>query len=189
MDAPNPRKLSPGAKLATDLAPLLVFFAVNAKFGIFAATGALVVAVVVALAVTWAVERRLAVAALVTGAMAVVFGGLTLALHDERYIKIKVTCVYVTLGAVLLGGLAFKKSLLAPVLGAALQMTDEGWRKLTLRWGLFFLALAGLNELVWRNVSTDTWVTFKVFGVVVLSFVFLLAQKPLIERHALKPGE
>ena len=182
-------RLSPSAKLATDLGPLLLFFVANAKFGIFVATAVLVAAVVAALAVTWVVERRLAVAALVTGAMAVVFGGLTLALHDERYIKVKVTCVYVTLAALLLGGLAFGRPLLKPVLGSALPLTDEGWRKLTLRWGLFFLALAGLNELVWRNVSTDTWVTFKVFGVVGLSFVFLLAQKSLIERHAIKPSE
>jgi intracellular septation protein len=168
---------------------LLAFFIANKFAGIFVATSVLVVAVLIALAIGWMVERKLATATLVTGIAGVVFGGLTLALHDERYIKIKVTLVHLSLGLLLLIGLAFGKPLLKPVLGSALQIDDAGWRKLTLRWGLFFFALAGLNELVWRNASTDTWVTFKVFGVIALSVVFLLLQKPLLDKHAIQASE
>lgn len=189
MSEPLRRTLPPRAKFAVDFGPLLAFFAANLAFGIFVATGVLIGGIVVALAVSWFVERRIAVATLVINGMAIVFGGLTLALRDERYIKIKVTCVHALLGTTLLVGLAFGKPLLKHVLGTALPLTEEGWRKLTLRWALFFYALAGLNEIVWRNLSTNGWATFKVFGVLGLSFVFFLAQKPLLERHATKPME
>jgi intracellular septation protein len=185
-DAPT-RKLSPGLKLATELGPLVVFFAGNAKLGIYWGTGLFMAAMVVAIAISWAVERKVAVMPLVTLGFVLVFGGLTIALQDEQLIKLKVTFVNLLFGLILLGGLAFGKPLLRHVLDASMQLTHEGWRALTLRWGLYFLALAALNELVWRNSSTDAWVAFKSFGILPLTVVFMLTQMPLIKRTSVEP--
>ena len=140
--------------------------------GIFAATAVFMVAVLVALAVSYALTRHLPVMPLVTAVVVVVFGGLTLALQDETFIKLKPTIIYLLFGGVLLGGLRSRKPLLGIVFDSVFHLTEEGWRKLTLRWALFFLALAVLNELVWRTQTTDFWVSFKVFGVLPLTFVF-----------------
>jgi intracellular septation protein len=113
-----------------------------------------------------------------------VFGGLTLAFQDETFIKLKPTIIYVLFGALLLGGLALGKSLLELVFDQVFDLDAEGWRKLTLRWGAFFLALAALNEIVWRTQSTDTWVAFKTFGALPLTLVFAGLQYPLLQRHA-----
>jgi intracellular septation protein len=121
---------------------------------------------------------------MVTAIVVVVFGGLTLALQNETFIKVKPTIIYVLFGGVLLGGLAFGKPLLGMVFDSVFHLTDEGWRKLTLRWALFFLVLAVLNEIVWRTQTTDTWVTFKVFGVVPLTFIFGALQYPLLTKYA-----
>jgi intracellular septation protein len=179
------RSLSPGAKLAIELGPLVVFFAANAKLGIYWGTGLFMAAMAVAVGTSYAVERKVAVMPLVALGFVLVFGGLTIALEDEVFIKLKVTIVNVLFGAILLVGLAVGKPLLRTVLGASLQLTDEGWRKLTLRWALFFLALAAANEAVWRNVDTSTWVAFKSFGILPLSLVFMLSQAPMLKRHAL----
>jgi intracellular septation protein len=120
----------------------------------------------------------------VTAIVVVVFGGLTLFLQNEEFIKLKPTIIYVLFGVVLLGGLAFRKPLLGMVLDSVFNLTDEGWRKLTLRWALFFLALAVLNEVVWRTQSTDFWVSFKVFGVLPLTFIFAALQYPLLTKYA-----
>ena len=177
-------KLHPALKLVLDLGPLLVFFAANSRFGIFAATGAFMAAIVIALAVAYALTRHLPLMPLVTAVVVVVFGTLTLVLHDELFIKVKPTIIYVLFGGVLLGGLAFGKSLLGVVFDSVFHLTDEGWRKLTLRWALFFLALAVLNEIVWRTQTTDVWVSFKVFGVVPLTFLFGALQYPLLTKYA-----
>jgi intracellular septation protein len=177
-------KLHPALKLVLDLGPLLVFFAANSRFGIFAATGAFMAAIVIALAVAYALTRHLPVMPLVTAVVVVVFGTLTLVLHDELFIKVKPTIIYVLFGGVLLGGLAFGKSLLGVVFDSVFHLTEEGWRKLTLRWALFFLALAVLNEIVWRTQTTDVWVSFKVFGVVPLTFLFAALQYPLLTKYA-----
>jgi intracellular septation protein len=177
-------QLNPALKLALDLGPLLIFFAVNSRFGIFAATGAFMAAIVIALAVAYALTRHLPIMPLVTAIVVVVFGTLTLVLHDELFIKVKPTIIYVLFGFVLLLGLAFGKSLLGVVFDSVFHLTEEGWRKLTLRWALFFLMLALLNEIVWRTQTTDVWVSFKVFGVVPLTFLFAALQYPLLTKHA-----
>jgi intracellular septation protein len=177
-------KLNPGLKLVLDLGPLLLFFAANSRFGIFTATGVFMVAIVVALAIAYALTRHLPIMPLVTAIVVLVFGTLTLVLHDELFIKVKPTIIYVLFGGILLGGLAFGKSLLGVVFDSVFHLTDEGWRKLTLRWALFFLALAVLNEFVWRTQSTDVWVSFKVFGVMPLTFIFAALQYPLLTRYA-----
>jgi intracellular septation protein len=123
---------------------------------------------------------------LVSGVVVVVFGGLTLALQDKTFIMMKPTIVNTLFGLVLLGGLAFGKSLLSVVLDSMFALTDEGWRKLTFRWGLFFLVLAALNEVVWRTQTEDFWVNFKVFGIMPLTVLFALAQTPLLLRHERK---
>jgi intracellular septation protein len=177
-------QLNPGLKLVLDLGPLLVFFGANSRFGIFVATGAFMAAIVIALAISYALTRHLPIMPLVTAIVVVVFGGLTLVLHDELFIKVKPTIIYVLFGGVLLGGLAFGKSLLGIVFDSVFHLTEEGWRKLTLRWALFFLALALANEIVWRTQTTNVWVDFKVFGVVPLTFLFAALQYPLLTKYA-----
>jgi len=181
--------LNPMLKLALDLGPLVLFFVANARFGIFAATAAFMAAVLAALLVSYAMTRRLPVMPVVTAIVVVVFGGLTLILHDATFIKVKPTIIYGLFGAVLMGGLFFNKPLLGALFDSLFHLSEEGWRKLTLRWAIFFFALAVLNEIVWRNASTDAWVTFKVFGVVPLTLVFGALQVPLLKRYAIEPAE
>src|SRR3712207_3999558 len=163
------RRLNPFLKLALELGPLGLFFVANQRAGIFAATGIFIAATLVALAIHYALVRKLPIMPLVSGVVVVVFGGLTLALQDEQFIKLKPTIVNTMFGAVLLGGLYLGKPLLAIVLDSMFELTDEGWRKLTLRWALFFFFLAILNEVVWRTQTTDFWVGFKVFGIMPLT--------------------
>jgi len=177
-------ELNPLLKFALDLGPLILFFLANAYYKIFVATGVFMAAILISLAVTYALTRRIAVMPLVTAAMVMIFGGLTLWLQDEVFIKLKPTIIYALFAAVLLGGLATGRSLLALVFDSVFHLTEDGWRKLTLRWGVFFVVMAILNEIVWRSVSTDTWVAFKTFGFLPLTIVFALAQAPLISRHA-----
>jgi len=197
--------LHPLLKLVLDLGPLLLFFLANSRpalflplvspilaadiasgerGGIFVATAVFMVAVLLALAVSYVLTRRLPAMPLVTAVIVLVFGSLTLVLHDEHFIKLKPTIIYVLFGAVLLSGLAVGKPLLEMVFDSVFHLTEEGWRKLTVRWALFFFALAILNEVVWRSQSTDVWVSFKVFGVVPLTFVFAALQYPLLTRYA-----
>ncbi len=183
-------ELGPLLKFALDLGPLILFFLANAYYKIFVATGVFMAATIVSLVVTYALTRRIAVMPLVTAGVVMIFGGLTLWLHDEVFIKLKPTIIYASFAAVLLGGLAIGRSFLALVLDSLFQLSEEGWRKLTLRWGIFFIAMAILNEIIWRSVSTDTWVAFKTFGFLPITIAFALAQAPLISRHAVsdKPG-
>jgi intracellular septation protein len=181
---PQKKQLSPALKLTLDLGPLILFFFLNSRFGIFTATAGFMVAIFVALAISYALTRHVAVMPVVTAIVVLVFGTLTLVLHDELFIKVKPTIIYLLFGGVLLGGLIFKRALLGMVLDSLFDLTDEGWRKLTWRWAIFFFALAALNEIVWRTQSTDFWVAFKVFGVVPLTFVFGALQYPLLTRYA-----
>ena len=181
---PAKPQITPLLKLALDLGPLIVFFAANARFGIFVATAIFMVAILAALAVGYALIRHLPIMPLVTAVIVLVFGGLTLILHDELFIKLKPTIIYVLFGGILLGGLAFNKLLLGVVFDSVFHLTAEGWRKLTIRWIIFFFALAVLNEIVWRTQSTDFWVSFKLFGVVPLTFLFGALQYPLLTKYA-----
>ncbi|MCF1505373.1 septation protein A [Afifella sp. H1R] len=184
---PGRDHLPPLVKLLLELGPLVVFFFANARFDIFVATASFMVAIAISLGVSYWLTKKLAIMPLVTGIVVLVFGTLTLILHDEVFIKMKPTIVNALFGAILLGGLAFGRSFLGYVFDSVFRLDAEGWRKLTFRWGLFFFALAILNEVVWRNFSTDFWVSFKVFGIMPLTIVFTLTQMPLITRHSLEP--
>lgn len=186
---PQPPQLNPLLKLVLDLGPLVLFFAANGRYGIFAATGVFMAAVLAALLVSYVLTRRLPIMPVITAIIVVVFGGLTLVLHDATFIKVKPTIIYGLFGGVLIGGLLFNKPLLGVVFDSLFHLSEEGWRKLTLRWAMFFFALAVLNEIVWRNVSTDTWVTFKVFGVLPVTLLFGALQVPLLKRYAAEPAE
>jgi intracellular septation protein len=177
---------NPWLKLGLELGPLLVFFFANGRFGIFAATGAFMAAMAVALVASWLINRRLAIMPLVTGTVVAIFGTLTLILHDDTFIKMKPTIVNCLFGGALLGGLLFGKTLLGYVFDGAFHLDDAGWRKLTIRWGLFFFLLAFLNELIWRTQTTEFWVAFKVWGIMPLTLVFSIAQLPLLSRHAVE---
>ena len=176
------------ARILVEWGPLISFFIANARGGIFWGTGVFMVATAIALAVSWTWTRKLALVPLIGAVFVAIFGGLTLWLQNDTFIKVKVTLVNLLFGAILLTGLAFGKQFLKLILGEALKMDDEGWRILTLRWGLFFFALALLNEVVWRTVSTDLWVNFKVFGILPITLLFAVSQAPLMNRHLIEPG-
>jgi intracellular septation protein len=187
MTTPRPAP-HPLFKLATELGPLIVFFVANAKGNLFIATGAFMVAVVVAMAVSWVVTRHVPLMAIISAVIVLVFGTLTLVLHDETFIKVKPTIIYGLFGAILGGGLLFGRSLIAVMFDQMFNLTPLGWRLLTRRWALFFFAMALLNEAIWRTQTTDTWVAFKAFGVIPLTMVFAMLQMPLIKRHHLEPA-
>lgn len=173
----------PLVKLLLDLGPLIVFFTVNALYGIFAATGAFMAAMAVSLAASRALLGKISPMPVFTAVLVTVFGGLTLYLQDETFIKVKPTVLYALFAALLLFGLATGRMFLRMLMGEAIALTNEGWKILTLRWVWFFLALAALNEIVWRTMSTDFWVAFKVFGLLPLTFLFAIVQTGLVTKH------
>jgi intracellular septation protein len=169
---------------ALELGPLVLFFAANSKWGIFIGTGVFIVATVIALPLYRWMEGRWPIMPLVGGFFVLVFGGLTIWLQDETFIKLKPTIVNCLFGVILGGGLLlFDRPLLKPIFGTAFQLTEEGWRKLTLRWCLFFFVLAAVNEVMWRGFSTETWIASKMFLSFPLTLVFAFLQVPLLKRH------
>jgi intracellular septation protein len=184
----NKAQPHPLFKLATELGPLLIFFFANAKFNLFVATGAFMVAVVVAMIASYTVTRHIPIMALVTGIIVIVFGTLTMVLHNETFIKVKPTIIYGLFAAILGGGLLFGRSLIAVMFDQMFNLTPQGWRLLTMRWAGFFLGMALLNEIIWRTQSTDVWVAFKAFGVIPLTMIFGMLQMPLVKRHHLEPA-
>lgn len=185
-----PRPLPARIKLLLDFAPLGIFFLGYKFTDIMTATIALVVATLASLAIIYAVERKLALAPLISGVLVAVMGGLTIALNDEQFIKIKPTLVNLLFALVLLGGVYIgKRGLLKYVLEMAVSLSAQGWLMLSRRWGFFFLFLAALNELVWRSFPTEFWVNFKVFGMFTLTMAFALSQWKLIERYSVPQGD
>lgn len=189
----HPEDASPLVKLAIDFGPLIAFFAVyyvveryRPEAGIYWATGVLMATTVMALAASRLLLGRFSLPPLVTAALVVVFGGLTIWLQDPRFVMVKPTIIYLLFAGVLAFGLVTGRPLLKLVIGEALRLTDEGWRKLTVRWVIFFVSIALLNEIVWRNFSEPTWVTFKAWGILPLTFAFAVAQVGLIRRHEAK---
>jgi intracellular septation protein len=198
-----PAELGPQLiKLGLELGPLILFFFANARGRsliaqfpaletwfpqpIFLATAVFMVAMVISLAVSLILLKKLPIMPLVTGAVVLVFGGMTLWLQDETFIKIKPTIVNLLFASVLLSGLMFGKTLLKYVFGEVYRLEEKGWLILTWRWGLFFVFLAIVNEVVWRSFDTDTWVAFKVWGVMPITLVFSFWQIPVLNRYAIK---
>lgn len=174
-------------RFSLDMGPLFLFFVTYRLGGLQEATAVLIAFTAVSLTVTYILEKRISPMPLISGIAVAFFGGMTLWLKDDTFIKMKPTLVNLLFAAILLGGLAFKKPLIKYVLQSAVQLTDEGWWALSRRWGIFFIFLAILNEAVWRNFPTDFWVNFKVFGMFSCTLLFMLAQLPLINKHMIKP--
>jgi intracellular septation protein len=202
-DPSDPRRkaLNPGLKVLLELGPGLVFFFttirgawLTEKFPILThigepiliATAFFMVATALSLAVSWILTRSWPIMPLVSAVVVFVFGALALYLQDKTFAFMKPTIINTLFGATLLGGLAFGRSLLGYVFDSAFQLDAEGWRKLTFRWGLFFLVLAVLNEVMWRNFSEATWLYYKVWGTIPLTLMFTISQMPLILRHSLE---
>ena len=180
------REVGAAMRIALDIGPLILFFVANARFGIFTATALFMIAIVIAMAVSYALVRRVSVIQLFSAFMVIVMGGLTLWLHDESFIKLKPTIYYGFVAALLGYGLATGKPMLQSVLGSAYPgLEPEGWRKLTRNWALFFVAMAIANELVWRNSTTQFWISYKLWGALPATMLFALANVPMLLRHGL----
>ena len=186
MDEPKEKKALIDPKLlkaAVEYGPIIVFFVTYWLADLYAATAAIIIATLVVLALSFLIERRLPIMPIVTGCIIIVFGGLTLWLKDETFIKMKPTIIQVIFGLVLLVGLYTKNIFLEKLLGASLKMEHQGWVLLTRRFAIFFFSMALLNEAVWRTQTTDFWVNFKVFGILVLTILFLVAQMQLLKKY------
>jgi len=190
-DSVSPKKaqLNPLVKLALDFGPLILFFVVNGRAGIFWATGIFMAAVVVSIFVSYLLIKRFPAMTLVTAFVVVVFGTLTIVLQNDVFVKMKTTIIYLLFAVVLIAGLILRKPFLEIAFDSVFHLTDEGWRKLTVRWIGFFIAMAVVNEIVWRTQTTDFWVAFKTFGFVPITFIFAMAQLPLLQKYAVKTDE
>jgi len=171
------------AKMLLEVGPLAVFFFANSQGGIFWGTGCFMVATLVALSLSFIIFKQIPLMPLVSGVFILLFGGLTLWLHDDLFIKIKPTLVNVMFGTILATGLFFRKFFLKYVLGEVFRLTDEGWKLLTIRWAGFFFLLALINEVVWRNFSDEFWISFKLFGIMPLTIAFAVSQMGLLKKY------
>jgi len=181
------RRASPFAKLAIDLGPLVAFFAFNAWKGVFFGTAAFMVAMAAAMIVSKVKYRHISPMLWFSGAAVLILGGVTLWLHDETFIKIKPTLYYTVIAGILLFGLWTRRNLLETVLGSVYPgLSEQGWRLLTRNWAIFFIVMAILNEAVWRNTSTEFWIGFKLWGFLPATFLFALANVPMLVRHGMQ---
>ena len=174
------------AKLLIDVGPLAVFFIFYTRSGLQEAILPLMIATVIAVLVSYVLEKKIPIMPTLGAGIVLIFGGLTIYFNDETFIKMKPTIINAVFAIILYGGIIFKKSLLKYLLGAALKLEEEGWKILTQRWIAFFIALAVLNEVVWRTQTTDLWVNFKVFGILPITFIFTMSQFPLIKKYQIQ---
>ena len=170
-------------KLLIDIGPLAVFFIFYTRSGLQASILPLMIATVIAVLFSYILEKKIPIMPTVGAGIVLIFGGLTIYFDNEVFIKMKPTIINLIFAIILYGGMLLKKPLLKILLGAALRLEEEGWRILTYRWIGFFIALAVLNEIVWRTQTTDIWVNFKVFGILPITFIFTMTQFPLIKKH------
>tara|TARA_Y100001960_G_scaffold277511_1_gene308344 strand:- start:291 stop:833 length:543 start_codon:yes stop_codon:yes gene_type:complete len=170
-------------KSLIEIIPLIIFFIINAKYGIIIATKSFVVATLIALLLSYLFLKKVSTPLLITSFLVLIFGGLTIFLKDPTFIKLKPTIVYLLFSFFLFFGLILKKNFLKIYLSNLIKLNDIGWNILTKRWGIFFIVLALLNEFIWRNFSTDFWVSFKVFGFLPITIIFTFLQKSLIEKY------
>ena len=173
-------------KLLIDIGPLAVFFIFYTRSGLQAAILPLMIATVIAVLVSYVLEKKIPIMPTLGAGIVLIFGGLTIYFNDETFIKMKPTIINAVFAIILYGGIIFKKPLLKYLLGAALKLEEEGWKILTQRWIAFFIALAVLNEVVWRTQTTDLWVNFKVFGILPITFIFTMSQFPLIKKYQIQ---
>lgn len=186
----KPKDPGVGSKLLIDLGPLIVFFAVNAWFGIFPATAAFMAAIVAAMIVSKLVYRHVSPMLWFSAVMVLVLGSITLYFHNETFIKIKPTIYYLMIAAVLTFGLFTGRNFLKMLLGTAYPgLSERGWRLLTRNWAVFFAVMAMVNEAVWRTTSTDFWIGFKLWGFLPATFIFAIANVPMLTRHGMKLGD
>tara|TARA_Y100001970_G_scaffold262501_1_gene346814 strand:+ start:411 stop:950 length:540 start_codon:yes stop_codon:yes gene_type:complete len=173
-------------KLLIDIGPLAVFFIFYTRSGLQDAIMPLMIATVIAVIISYLLEKKIPIMPTLGAGIVLIFGGLTIYFNDETFIKMKPTIINAVFAIILYGGIVLKKPLLKYLLGAALKLEDKGWRKLTQRWIVFFIALAILNEIVWRTQSTDIWVNFKVFAILPITFIFTMTQFPLIKKYQIE---
>ena len=174
------------AKLLIDIGPLAVFFIFYTQSGLQEAILPLMIATVIAVLISYVLEKKIPIMPTLGAGIVLIFGGLTIYFNDETFIKMKPTIINAVFAIILYGGIIFKKPLLKYLLGAALKLEEEGWKILTQRWIAFFIALAVLNEVVWRTQTTDLWVNFKVFGILPITFIFTMSQFPLIKKYQIQ---
>ena len=187
-----PPRPGPGATLLIDYGPLILFFLTNflapvpTVLRIFYATGVFMAAMLVAMLYSQIRYRHISPMLWFSGIMVVIFGGLTLWLHDERFIKVKPTIYYAAVALLLLFGLLTKRNLLKVVLGSAYPgLRERGWFLLTRNWIVFFIVMAATNEAVWRTTSTEFWAGSKLWLFIPATFLFAAANVPMLLRHGL----
>lgn len=183
MNTDNKKELPQGLKMVLDFAPLAAFFIAYKLHGMYWATGTLMALTLVTLAIGYAMTGRLAKFPLYSALLVGILGGLTIYFHNDTFVKMKPTAANLVFAGVLGGGLYYNRIFLKDLLGSSLEMADSAWRQLTVRWAVFFLVLAGLNEVVWRTMSEENWVNFKVFGLLGLTFIFAAANTPFMMKH------
>ena len=173
-------------KLLIDVGPLAVFFIFYTRSGLQAAILPLMIATIISVIVSYLLEKKIPIMPTLGAGIVLIFGGLTIYFNDETFIKMKPTIINIVFAVILYGGIILKKPLLKLLLGAALKLEEQGWKILTQRWIAFFIALAVINEIVWRTQSTDIWVNFKVFGILPITFIFTMTQFPLIKKYQIE---